>query len=154
MSNLNQALAFAHDHQQDSLEQLKALLRIPSVSTLPEHEKDITRAAEWIAQKLRSLAFEGVTILPTNRHPVVYGEWLKAGADAPTILVYGHYDVQPADPLDEWETDPFDPQIRGDNLYARGASDMKGQIVAHFTSHAGHARDGWTAGQYQIHDRG
>ena len=131
MSNQDQAITFAHDHTQDSLEQLKALLRIPSVSTLPEHEEDITRAAQWIAEKLDSLGFEDVAILPTDRHPVVYGEWLKAGAEAPTILVYGHYDVQPVDPLDEWDSDPFDPQIRQDDLYARGSSDMKGQIVAH-----------------------
>ena len=131
MSNLSKAITFAHAHQQESLEQLKALLRIPSVSTLPEHEEDITRAATWIAEKLGALGFTNVELLPTNRHPVVVGEWLKAGVDAPTILVYGHYDVQPVDPIDEWESDPFDPQIRGENLYARGASDMKGQIVAH-----------------------
>jgi acetylornithine deacetylase/succinyl-diaminopimelate desuccinylase-like protein len=131
MSDLNQAVNYANEHQQDALEHYMDFLRIPSISTLPEHEEDITRAAEWIANQLRSLGFEGVEILPTERHPVVYGEWLKAGSKAPTILFYGHYDVQPVDPLDEWESDPFDPQIRGENIYARGASDMKGQIVAH-----------------------
>jgi len=131
MSKLSQAINFASEHQQDSLERFMDLLRIPSISTLPEHEGDIKRAAEWIADQLLSLGFDGVDLLPTARHPVVYGEWLKAGPDAPTILFYGHYDVQPVDPLDEWESDPFDPQIRGENIYARGASDMKGQIVAH-----------------------
>jgi acetylornithine deacetylase/succinyl-diaminopimelate desuccinylase-like protein len=131
MINLSNAITYANDHKLDSLEQLKELLSIPSISTLPEHEEDIKRAAEWIAEQLRSLGFERIEILPTSRHPVVYGEWLKAGSDAPTILFYGHYDVQPVDPLDEWETDPFDAQIRGENIYARGASDMKGQIVAH-----------------------
>jgi acetylornithine deacetylase/succinyl-diaminopimelate desuccinylase-like protein len=131
MSDLSKAISYATDHDEQSLGYFKDLLRIPSVSTLPEHEEDITRAANWIAEQLRSLGFEKVSILPTKRHPVVYGEWLKAGPDAPTILFYGHYDVQPVDPLDEWESDPFDPQVRGENIYARGASDMKGQIVAH-----------------------
>jgi acetylornithine deacetylase/succinyl-diaminopimelate desuccinylase-like protein len=131
MSDLNKAISYATDHDELSLGHFKDLLRIPSISTLPEHEEDITRAANWIAEQLRSLGFERVSILPTDRHPVVYGEWLKAGPNAPTILFYGHYDVQPVDPLDEWESDPFDPQVRGENIYARGASDMKGQIVAH-----------------------
>lgn len=131
MSDLSEAIRFAKQHQPDSLEQLKEFLRIPSISTLPEHKEDITRAAQWIAEQLRALDFEGVEILPTARHPVVYGEWLKAGSEAPTILFYGHYDVQPVDPIDEWESDPFDPQIRDENIFARGASDMKGQIVAH-----------------------
>jgi acetylornithine deacetylase/succinyl-diaminopimelate desuccinylase-like protein len=125
------AIQYARDHQAEVLEDLKTLLRIPSVSTLPEHEKDITRAAEWIAGKMRAMGFENVALMPTARHPVVYGEWLKAGANAPTLLLYGHYDVQPVDPIDEWESDPFQPELRNDNLYARGASDMKGQLIAH-----------------------
>jgi len=125
------AIQYAHDHQAELLEELKTLLSIPSISTLPEHEEDITRTAEWIAARLRSMGFENVALMPTARHPVVYGEWLQAGPDAPTLLVYGHYDVQPVDPLDEWESDPFDPVLREGNLYARGASDMKGQLMAH-----------------------
>ncbi len=131
MSGLTEAITYANDHQQESLEALLELLRIPSISTLPEHEEDITRAAVWISEQLRSLGFERIEILPTAHHPVVYGEWLKAGPEAPTILFYGHYDVQPVDPLDEWDSDPFDPQVRGENIFARGASDMKGQMVAH-----------------------
>lgn len=131
MPRLNEAIKYAVDHQQDSLDQLKSFLTIPSISTLPEHEEDITRAATWVADRLRTLDFKRVEIIPTARHPIVYGEWLEAGSEAPTILFYGHYDVQPVDPLDEWESDPFGAEIRGDNLYARGASDMKGQIVAH-----------------------
>jgi acetylornithine deacetylase/succinyl-diaminopimelate desuccinylase-like protein len=131
MPDISKAITYATDHNEQALENFKDLLKIPSISTLPEHEDDIKRAANWIAEQLRSLWFESVSILPTNRHPVVYGELKTAGPEAPTILFYGHYDVQPVDPLDEWESDPFDPQVRGENIYARGASDMKGQIVAH-----------------------
>jgi len=131
MSDINAALNYAREHREASLEDLKALLRIPSISTLSEHRSDVQRAAEWIAERLKALGFEAVDVMPTKGHPVVYGEWMNAGADAPTILFYGHYDVQPADPLDLWESDPFDPQVRGDDIFARGASDMKGQIVAH-----------------------
>ena len=130
MSDVNSALDYARQTQSQALEDLKALLRIPSVSTLPEHQPDMQRAAEWLADRLRALGFEEVAILPTGGHPVVYGEWMRAGEGAPTILFYGHYDVQPADPLDLWESAPFEPTVRGENLYARGASDMKGQVVA------------------------
>lgn len=131
MSNLETAIAYAREHQQDFLEDLKALLRIPSVSTLPEHKPDIRRAAEWLAGQLKDFGLDAVAVMPTGGHPVVYGEWLGAGHEAPTILFYGHYDVQPADPLDLWISDPFEPQVRGDDIFARGASDNKGQLVAH-----------------------
>ncbi|NIM95945.1 MAG: dipeptidase [Anaerolineales bacterium] len=131
MSNITAAIEYAQEHKEDSLEHLISLLRIPSVSTLPEHDDDMEKAAQWIAEKLNDFGFEDVDILPTARHPVVYGTWLKAGPDAPTILVYSHYDVQPVDPIDEWSSDPFEPTIRDDSLFARGASDMKAQIVAH-----------------------
>ncbi|OGO18950.1 MAG: hypothetical protein A2Z14_04855 [Chloroflexi bacterium RBG_16_48_8] len=131
MSNLEAALTYAHDHKKDFLNDLLSILRIPSISTLPEHNADIVASAQWIASQLEELSFDEVEIMPTSRHPVVYGSWTKAGTQAPTILVYGHYDVQPVDPLDQWGTDPFDPRIREDNVFARGASDMKGQVVAH-----------------------
>ena len=130
MAEIQSALEYAQDNKGDALEDLKAILRIASISTLPEHEGDISHAAEWLSSKLQDLGFDSVEIMPTAKHPIVYGEWLKAGPDLPTVLVYGHYDVQPVDPLDEWESQPFEPEIRGDNLYARGASDMKGQLVA------------------------
>jgi acetylornithine deacetylase/succinyl-diaminopimelate desuccinylase-like protein len=130
MSAHGAALDYAGDHKQELLDDLIALLKIPSISTLPEYKEDLEQAGTWIADRLTSLGFEKAGLLPTEGHPVVYGEHLKAGSDAPTILVYGHYDVQPPDPLDEWVTEPFDPQVRDDNIYARGASDMKGQIVA------------------------
>jgi acetylornithine deacetylase/succinyl-diaminopimelate desuccinylase-like protein len=125
-----QALDYAHQNRDRFLEELKEFLAIPSVSTSPEHAADIQRAAEWVAGQLNSLGMENVQILPTGGHPVVYGEQLKAGKDAPTVLIYGHYDVQPVDPLDLWTSDPFKAELRGDHLYARGASDMKGQVMA------------------------
>ncbi len=130
MSALEQALAYAGENHEPALADLKSLLRIPSVSTLAEHDADMAAAAQWLASRLTDLSFENVAVMPTARHPVVYGDWLHASADAPTVLFYGHYDVQPADPLEEWATPPFEPTVRGENIYARGASDMKGQVVA------------------------
>jgi len=117
MSVIQPSLDYAQNNKDAALEDLKAILRIASISTLPEHEGDISHAAEWLSGKLQDLGFDSVEIMPTAKHPIVYGEWLKAGPDAPTVLVYGHYDVQPVDPLDEWESQPFEPEIRGDNLY-------------------------------------
>ncbi len=130
------AVQYAKEHETDFLDDLITLLRIPSVSTLPEHQADMQKAATWIAERLKSMQFDNVQVMPTDRHPVVYGEHLKAGKSAPTLLFYGHYDVQPSDPLDEWKSDPFDPQIRGDDIFARGASDMKAQVVAHLSAAA------------------
>jgi len=131
MPNLDSAIVYAKEHRGEFLEDLISYLRIPSVSTLPEHEPDVQRAAKWTADQLVEFGFESVAVMPTSGHPIVYGEWLKTDADVPTILFYGHYDVQPPDPLDLWTNDPFEPQVRGDKLFARGASDMKGQIIAH-----------------------
>ncbi|MFP3852958.1 MAG: dipeptidase [Anaerolineales bacterium] len=128
---MSSAVDYARDHKDESLQDLINLLEIPSISTLPENQPDMQRAAEWLADRLKLLGFESVAIIPTAKHPVVYGQHLEAGPEAPTVLVYGHYDVQPADPEDLWETPPFEPTKKGDNLYARGASDMKGQVVAH-----------------------
>ncbi len=112
------------------LEELKNLLRIPSISTLPEHKPDITRAAEFIADSLRHIGMENVEIIPTACHPLVYGEWLHAPGK-PTVLCYGHYDVQPPDPLELWKTPPFEPDVRDGNIYARGSADDKGQMYMH-----------------------
>ncbi len=130
MSERESAIEWSRTHQDAALDDLKAILRIPSISTLPEYSPEIERAAKWFSDTLRNLGCESVETIQTDGHPVVYAEWLKADPGCPTILVYGHYDVQPPEPLEEWESEPFDPQIRGENLYARGASDMKGQIVA------------------------
>jgi acetylornithine deacetylase/succinyl-diaminopimelate desuccinylase-like protein len=123
------AIEYARAHQDEFLASLKELVAIPSISTDPDRAGDIRRAAEWVAARLRSLGMDNVQIFPTPLHPVVYGEWLKA-KNAPTILVYGHYDVQPVDPIDLWRHDPFGVIMEGENLIGRGASDMKGQVMA------------------------
>jgi acetylornithine deacetylase/succinyl-diaminopimelate desuccinylase-like protein len=111
--------------------QLHDLIRIPSVSTDPAFDADVRRAAEWIADDLQRVGLTTVRVIQTDGHPIVYGEWLRAGASAPTILIYGHYDVQPAVKSDGWHSEPFEPVEREGRIYARGASDDKGQIFAH-----------------------
>jgi acetylornithine deacetylase/succinyl-diaminopimelate desuccinylase-like protein len=123
------AAVFGRENHPRFLEELKTLLRIPSVSTLPEHKGDCRRAAQMLADELRRIGMEHVRLIETEGHPLVYGDWLHA-AGKPTALCYGHYDVQPADPLDEWHTPPFEPTERNGNIYARGAVDDKGQVWA------------------------
>jgi len=120
---------YLKEHQPRFLDELLDFLRIPSISALPEHASDVGRAAEWVARRLDSAGLEAVQILPTHRHPVVYGEWLHAGKDRPTVLIYGHFDTQPVDPLDLWQSPPFEPEVREDRVYARGASDDKGNML-------------------------
>ncbi len=122
--------AFVESNQDRFLEELKTFLRIPSISTLPEHASDIRRAAEFVADSLRKAGLENVEIIQTAGHPLVYADWLHA-AGKPTVLCYGHYDVQPPDPLELWTTPPFEPDVRDGNLYARGSSDDKGQMYMH-----------------------
>jgi len=112
------------------LEELKDFLRIPSISTDPERAADVARAAQWVADKLRAAGLENVEIIPTAKHPLVYADWLHAPGK-PTVLCYGHYDVQPPDPLEEWVSPPFEPTVRDGNLYARGSADDKGQMYMH-----------------------
>lgn len=111
-----------------SLREFFELLRIPSVSSLPEHATDVYRAAQWAAERLGTAGIEHVEIMPTGGHPVVYGDWLHA-PNRPTVLMYGHFDVQPVDPIDLWTSPPFEPQERNGRVYARGASDMKGNML-------------------------
>jgi acetylornithine deacetylase/succinyl-diaminopimelate desuccinylase-like protein len=124
------AVEFARSQQARFLEELKSLLRIPSISTLPEHQGDVRFAAESLARELERVGLEQVRVIETAGHPLVYGDWLHAPGK-PTCLAYGHYDVQPPDPLDEWLTPPFEPTERDGNLYARGAVDDKGQMYMH-----------------------
>lgn len=126
---LNSALEFVHEHCDQFVEQVRTFVQIPSISTASSAKPDMLRAASWLVERLITMGFRNVEALPTAGAPVVYGESLAAGADRPTILVYGHYDVQPVEPLELWESQPFEPQVRGENLFGRGASDMKGQIV-------------------------
>jgi acetylornithine deacetylase/succinyl-diaminopimelate desuccinylase-like protein len=116
--------------KQEHLNDLYEFLRIPSVSTKSENKPDIERAANWVADKLRAAGMEKVEILPTGGHPMVYAEWLNAPGK-PTVLLYGHYDVQPAEPLNEWISPAFEPTIRGGDLFARGTADDKGQVHIH-----------------------
>lgn len=127
---IESALKYAKDNQKQFLQELNELLTFESISTDPTFEPGIQAAAEWLAEKLKNIGMDKVAIMPTGGHPVVYGENLSAGKSAPTMLIYGHYDVQPADPLELWESGPFEPTERDGNLYARGASDMKGQVMA------------------------
>ncbi len=122
--------AFVKQNQDRFLAELKEFVRIPSISTLPEHRADIERAASFVAESLRKAGLENIEIIPTSGHPLVYADWLHAPGK-PTVLCYGHYDVQPADPLDLWHTPPFEPTERNGNLYARGACDDKGQMYMH-----------------------
>jgi acetylornithine deacetylase/succinyl-diaminopimelate desuccinylase-like protein len=119
------------------LDQLSQLLSIPSISTGSEHGGDVRRAARWVSKKLKAAGCKRVEVYDTPRHPIVYGEWLGA-AGAPTLLVYGHYDVQPVDPLDLWDNPPFEPLVRDGRIYARGASDNKGQFLAHIEALEAH----------------
>jgi len=130
LSQLQNLDAYFTENREKHLEELNEFLRIPSISSLSEHKQDIQTAAQWLADKLQKLNIEKVSVDQTAGHPVVYGEWLHAEGK-PTILFYGHYDVQPVDPLDLWESEPFSPVIRDNKLFARGASDDKGQVFMH-----------------------
>ena len=124
-------LEYARANHDRFLSDLQAFLRIPSISTQPDHKPDIERAAAWLRDQLLEAGFPRAEVMPTAGHPVVYAEWLAAGPQAPTVLIYGHYDVQPPDPLDLWKTPPFEPTVVGDDLFARGAADDKGQLYIH-----------------------
>lgn len=117
---------YYEQHHDTYLEGLKSFLRIPSISTLSEHKPDIQRAAEFVRDELQRAGLDQAQLIEGQGNPLVYAEWLKAPGK-PTVLLYGHYDVQPPDPLDEWKTPPFEPDIRNNNIYARGSADDKGQ---------------------------
>jgi acetylornithine deacetylase/succinyl-diaminopimelate desuccinylase-like protein len=121
------AVDYARDNRERFLRELEAFLRIPSVSALPDHHEHLRRAANWLGDQLRAIGLNAEILPIEDGHPMVYGEWKEARSRA-TVLFYGHYDVQPAEPLDEWTSPPFEPTRRGDDLYARGASDDKGQV--------------------------
>ncbi len=121
---------FVEQNQQRLLDELKDFLRIPSISTLPEHKLDVDRAAHFVADSLKQAGIENVEIIPTAGNALVYGDWLHAPGK-PTVLCYGHYDVQPPDPLELWKSPPFEPAVRDGNIYARGSADDKGQMYMH-----------------------
>jgi acetylornithine deacetylase/succinyl-diaminopimelate desuccinylase-like protein len=136
---MNNVIDFINVNRERYLEELKALLAIPSISALPEHAGDVRRCAEWCTDEMRRIGLQNVQLFETPGNPVVYGDWLGA-AGAPTILFYGHYDVQPVDPLALWESPPFEATVRDGEIYARGAADDKGQIFMHLKAIEAHLR--------------
>lgn len=127
-----------NDNRINFIEELKRFLEIPSISTNPENKEDVKKCAEYVRDELNNIGLENVKIYETPGHPIVYGEWLKAGKDKPTVLIYGHYDVQPVDPVELWTDPPFQPTIKGENIYARGSADDKGQVFIHMKSIQSH----------------
>jgi acetylornithine deacetylase/succinyl-diaminopimelate desuccinylase-like protein len=117
------------EHQQQYLDELLEFLRIPSISSLPDHKEDVQTAAQWVSTRLNQAGMEDVQILETGGHPVVFGQWLHADGQ-PTTLIYGHFDTQPVDPIDLWSNPPFEPTVKDDRVYARGATDDKGNMLS------------------------
>jgi acetylornithine deacetylase/succinyl-diaminopimelate desuccinylase-like protein len=136
---MDKVIDFINVHRDRYLDELKALLAIPSISALPQHAADVKRCAEWCADEMRRIGLQNVRLIDTPGNPVVYGDWLGAQG-APTVLFYGHYDVQPVDPLDLWESPPFEATIRDGEIYARGSADDKGQVFMHFKAVEAHLK--------------
>jgi acetylornithine deacetylase/succinyl-diaminopimelate desuccinylase-like protein len=134
---MNNIIDFINTNRDRYVDELKAYLAIPSISALPQHQQDVRRCAEWTADALGRAGLQNVRLIETPGNPVVYADWLGAEG-APTILFYGHYDVQPVDPLDLWESPPFEATVRDGEIYARGAADDKGQIFMHFKAIEAH----------------
>jgi len=139
MANTDDLTRYCEEHREDALAELDAWLRIPSISADSAYQGDVRRAAEHAAARMRAIGMTRAEVLETKGHPVVYGEWLGAPGK-PTALVYGHYDVQPVDPLELWTSPPFDPQVRDGMLFARGAVDDKGQVVMHWKAFEAHLK--------------
>ncbi len=131
--------SFVAENEPRLLEELKEFIRIPSISALPEHREDMVRCANYAADQMRAVGLQRAEVMATGGAPVVYGEWMGAPG-RPTVLVYGHYDVQPVDPVDLWTSPPFEPQVRGGELYARGSADDKGQVFLHWKAVEAHMR--------------
>ena len=136
---MDNVIDFINVNRERYLEELKAFLAIPSISALPEHAGDVKRCADWCADEMRRIGLQNVKLIDTPGNPVVYGDWLGAPG-APTILFYGHYDVQPVDPLELWESPPFEATIRDGEIYARGSADDKGQVFMHFKAIEAHLK--------------
>ncbi len=130
---MEKVLNYLEQNYDKTIEELKEYISIPSISTGSEHKADVRKCAEFVASKLTGYGAENVKIIDTEGHPLVYGDWMHAG-DAPTVLVYGHYDVQPVDPIELWDTPPFEATVKDGKLYARGADDNKGQNFVHMKS--------------------
>ena len=136
---MNNVIDFINTNRDRYVEELKSYLAIPSISALPQHQADVRRCAEWTAEEMQRIGMQNVRLIETPGNPVVYGDWLGAEG-APTILFYGHYDVQPVDPLNLWESPPFEATVRDGEIYARGAADDKGQVFMHFKAIEAHLK--------------
>jgi acetylornithine deacetylase/succinyl-diaminopimelate desuccinylase-like protein len=146
---MNPVIDFINTNRDRYVSELKDYLAIPSISALPQHQADVRRCAEWTADELRRIGLQNVRLVETPGNPVVYGDWLDAPG-APTMLFYGHYDVQPVDPVELWESPPFEATVRDGEIYARGSADDKGQIFMHFKAIEAHLRQ---AGRLPINVR-
>ena len=117
-------------NQSRFIEELIDFVRIPSISALDQHFDDVVKAGNWVVERIKKAGISNVSLMQTETHPVVYGDWLNAGKHKPTIMIYGHFDVQPADPYELWDNPPFDPKIKDGKIVGRGASDDKGNMLA------------------------
>jgi acetylornithine deacetylase/succinyl-diaminopimelate desuccinylase-like protein len=136
---VDNVIDFINVNRERYLDELKAFLAIPSISALPQHAGDVRRCADWCAEEMRRIGLQNVRLVDTPGNPVVYGDWLGAPG-APTILFYGHYDVQPVDPLELWDSPPFEATVRDGEIYARGSADDKGQVFMHFKAIEAHLK--------------
>jgi acetylornithine deacetylase/succinyl-diaminopimelate desuccinylase-like protein len=136
---MDNVIDFVNVNRDRYLDELKAFLAIPSISALPQHAADVRRCAEWTADEMRRIGLQNVKLIDTPGNPVVYGDWLNAPG-APTILFYGHYDVQPVDPVELWDSPPFEATVRDGEIYARGSADDKGQVFMHFKAVEAHLK--------------
>jgi acetylornithine deacetylase/succinyl-diaminopimelate desuccinylase-like protein len=143
---MEKVLAYIEQHRERFLAELKELIAIPSVSTKPEHKKDIHQCAQWLGDHLTAFGMTQTKVFSTGGHPIVYAEWMGA-AGQPTILFYGHYDVQPPEPLELWLSPPFKAAIRDRRLYGRGATDDKGQFFVHLKTLEAYLR---TVGEFPV----
>jgi len=128
--NPTRALNYARSRRGEFVSELKEFLRIPSVSSQPQRRADVKKCAHWLARHLQNIGLERVRVIATRGNPIVYASWLRA-PERPTLIIYGHYDVLPGEPISEWRTPPFSPTVKGQDLYARGAADDKGQLFCH-----------------------
>src|SRR5687767_8932242 len=136
---VNDVVDFINVNRDRYVDELKQYLAIPSISALPQHSGDVRRAAEWTASSIQSAGMQNVRLIDTRGHPVVYGDWLGAPGK-PTVLFYGHYDVQPVDPVELWTTPPFEANVRDGEIYARGSADDKGQVFMHIKAVEAHLK--------------
>jgi len=141
---MDNIVKYINQNKEKFIDELKVFLEIPSISTNPENKNDVVACSKYVEKELKAIGLENVKIYETPGHPIAYGDWLNAGKDKITILIYGHYDVQPVDPVELWTDPPFSPTIRKGNIYARGSADDKGQVFIHMKSIQAHLHNNKT----------